>query len=587
MRDVFLAGLSVRPIDRGERERFDAELAEHHWLGNRLVGETVRHVALGPDGSWVALVGYGSAALACGPRDRHIGWDDDTHWRRLRYLVNNQRFCVLGECRRHNLASAVLARSLRRVSGDYEARYAHPVLWVETFVDPARHRGSCYLASGFSVLGQTAGFGRSAGRYHHHGSSKLYLAKTLRDDAALVLAASFDHPVLSRGRNTMIDLNSLDFDSSDGLLARLEEVIDHRKARGVRHRLAPILAIATAATLAGARSVVAIGEWAADCPQEVLRRLGAKHHPVKRRYIAPHAETFRRALGQVDTDALDAVIGAWLFDQVRAGALRPDEVVLALDGKSMRGALRGDGRAVHLFSAMVHDRGVVVAQAEVDVKSNEITAFRPLLESLDIAGALVTADALHTQRDHARFLVEEKNADYLFQVKDNQPKLHQALKAMSHDSYSAESEETSRGHGRIEHRYVRVADVPEGVDFPHAAQVIVVYRERADLADVMMSSETSYYITSVGKDRAGAQRLGRHVRGHWGIENKLHWVRDWNYDEDRHQLRAESSTARAIASLRNLAISLLRLAGVTNIAAATRWVSRDATRAATLIGAGA
>jgi len=100
----------------------------------------------------------------------------------------------------------------------------------------------------------------------------------------------------------------------------------------------------------------------------------------------------------------------------------------------------------------------------------------------------------------------------------------------------------------------------------------------------MTSAETSYYVTSVAKDRCGASQLGAHVRGHWGIENKVHYVRDWTFDEDRHQMRAPGSRPRALATLRNLAISLLRLAGAANIAASTRWVSRDATRAAALLG---
>jgi predicted transposase YbfD/YdcC len=544
------------------------------------------HVALGPDGAWVALIGYGSAALACGPRDEHIGWDDETHFRRPRYVVNNQRYCVLGTVP----ATTSPRRCCRGACAGCLAttRRASPTrcFWWRPSSIP-RHVGTCYVATGFRVLGETAGFRRSAGRYHHHGSPKLYLAKALRPDAASLLADTFDHPALRKGANAMIDLNALDFDSEGGLLARLEEIVDHRRPRGVRHPLASILAMATAATLAGARSVAAIGEYAADCPQEVLRRLGAKHHPVKRRYIPPHAETFRRALAAVDTDALDQVVGAWLFDQVRAGALGEDEVVLALDGKSMRGALRDDGKAVHLFSAMIQASGVVVAQAEVDQKSNEITAFRPLLEGLELEGALVTADAMHTQREHARFLVEDKRADYLFQIKDNQPGLLARVKAIPATDFSPEHEEHCKGHGRTEHRYVRTAPAPDDLDFPYAAQVVVVYRERGDLADRMGSAETSFYITSVSAGRARPERLARHVRGHWGIENKLHWVRDWNFDEDRHQLRAASSTARAMATLRNLAISLLRLAGVTNIAAATRGVARDASRAAALLGAGA
>ena len=159
-----------------------------------------------------------------------------------------------------------------------------------------------------------------------------------------------------------------------------------------------------------------------------------------------------------------------------------------------------------------------------------------------------------------------------------------ACKAIDDEAFSAPDLDTCRGHGRIESREVRVADVPDGLDFPHAAQVIVVYRERAGLDDKMISSETSYYLTSVAGADAGAAKLGDHVRGHWGIENKVHYVRDWTFDEDRHQLRAVASPARALATLRNLAMSLLRLAGVNNIAEALRWIARDPHRSATLLG---
>lgn len=585
MSDLDLAGVSVRPIRPDERARFDAALVEHHWLGHRLVGETMRYVASGPDGQWLAVLGFGAAALACGPRDRYIGWSDEQHFARLRYVTNNQRFCVLPAGQRKNLASNVLAKTLRRLSSDFEDRWGHPVVMVETFVDPARHLGTCYTAGGFRLLGQTLGYGRSGGRYHHHGQPKLTFARLLRRDARAILTAQFDHRALARGSQPVIDLNALDFDSDDdGLIAALDQIVDHRKRRGVRHSLASLLAIATAATLAGARSVQAIGEYAADCPQPVLERLGAKFHPVKRRYVAPHADTIRRALASVDAAALDEVVGGWLLGQVRAGHLHRDQLVLALDGKSMRGALREDGRQVHLFAAMVHGTGVVVGQHEVDTKSNEITAFGPLLEGLDLQGALVTADAMHTQRANASWLVEVKSADYLFQVKDNQPSLLAACKAIDDEAFSAPAVDTCRGHGRIETREVRVAAAPDGLDFPHAAQIIVVYRERAGLDDKMISAETSYYVTSAAPGDAGATELGGHVRGHWGIENKVHWVRDWTFDEDRHQLRAVASPARALATLRNLTMSLLRLAGVNNIASALRWIARDPHRSAALLG---
>ena len=546
----------------------------------------MRHVAIGPDGAWVALVGFGAAALACRPREELIGWSDDQRFRRLRYVANNQRYCVLPGHRRKNLASAVLARSLRRLSGDYVTRWGHPVVVVETFVDPARHLGTCYLSSGFSAVGSTSGFGRSGsrqgGRYLRHGNPKLYLVRALRTNAYGVLAGDFDHPVLE-GSHQVIDLNALNFEGEGGLLGALEEMTDHRKPRGVRHSLPSILAIATAAALAGSKSMVAIGEYAADLPQGVLARLGAKYHPDLGRYIAPHGETFRRVLkDHVDAAELDAVVGSWLFSQLQAGNLAAEELVLALDGKSLRGALRADGRAVHLFAAMVHGTGVVVAQEEVDEKSNEITALRPLLENVDITGALVTADALHCQDDHARFIVEDKNAQYLLQVKENRPKLLEAIKAIPAEDFSKEYETTNRGHGRTEHRYYKVADAPDGLPFPHAAQVVVAYRERGDLADAMTSAETSYYVTSVAKAEAGPERLGVHVRGHWGIES-LHWIRDWCFDEDRHQLRS-TNVPRVMATLRNLAIALFRLAGAVKITATTRWVARDADRAARLLG---
>src|SRR5680860_345739 len=477
MPDELLSRVRVRPIVSDERARFDAGLDEHHWLGHRLVGRTMRYVATDEDGRWLALLGFGAAALSCRPRDEHIGWSREQQYRRLSYIANNQRYCILPAGRYPNLASFVLTRTLERLGDDYRRQWGQQVVAVETFVDPATHRGTCYVAGGFELLGTTVGYGRSGGRWFHHGRPKLVLLRTLRRDARQLLSSDFDPPDLVEGDRPMIDLEQLDFTGDDGLLARLEQITDHRKRRGVRHSLTAVLGMSVAATLAGARSVVAIGEFASDCPQPVLEALGAKYHPTKRQFIAPHTATFRRALAAVDADALDQVVGAWLLEQVRQGRVEQARLVLALDGKSMRGALNDDGRAVHLFSAMVHGEGAVVGQQQVDVKSNEISAFRPLLEDLDLEGALITADAMHTHRANAAWLVEDKNADYLLQVKGNQPSLLEACEQIDDSQLCEAFEETVRGHGRIETREVRVAAVPDGLDFPYAAQVIVVYRE--------------------------------------------------------------------------------------------------------------
>ena len=422
----------------GERARFDAVLDEHHWLGHRLVGETVRHAVVAADGTWLAVLGYGSAALSCRPRDSFIGWDRSQQYRRLRYVAGNQRFCVTPDGRLPNLASAVLARSLRRLAGDWLARWGHPVLAVETFVDPARHRGTCYAAAGFTRLGTTLGYRRSGGRYVAHGDAKVCLARTLRRDATRILSAGFDHPILTQRdqERPIVDLNAVQLDGDDGLLARLAAIPDHRDRRGVRHSLASLLAVAACATLSGARSVAAIAEWAADAPQQVLARLGARRHPVTGRYVAPHDATIRRAVAGVDADAVDGVIGVWLADQTRAR--RDDDTAptaVAVDGKTLRGAVAADGNQVHLLAAMTHDDGAVIAQREVDSKTNEITQFQPLLDDVDLDGAVVTADALHAQRGHARYLVEEKHADYVFTVKGNQPNLLDGLEGLAYDTF--------------------------------------------------------------------------------------------------------------------------------------------------------
>lgn len=435
MSDRFEAaeGLVVRPIGRGERARFDAELAAHHWLGCRLVGEVMRYVAVDGEGRWLAVAGFGAAARSCRVRDGWIGWDREQQRRRLPWVVGNQRLCVLPDGRRPNVASAVLGRALKRLAGDYERVYGHAVVAVEAFVDPARHAGTCYAAAGFCRLGETLGYRRQSGRWRYHGHPKVCWVRTLRRDARRLLAAPFDHPVLTRRRPVVIDLNQVDV---DGLLERLSEVTDPRKRRGRRHSLASVLAIAACAKLAGMRDPAAIGEWAADAPQEVLARLGARWHADRQRYIAPHDATIRRALAQVDADELDAAVGRWLADQFGAGRLDAGQLAVAVDGKSLRGAVGADGQPLKLLAAMTHEGGAVVGQREVPADRSEIDAFPSLLASADLQGVVVTADALHAQRDHAARLADDHNADYVFAVKGNQPGVAQTIDALDEGDFS-------------------------------------------------------------------------------------------------------------------------------------------------------
>jgi hypothetical protein len=220
-----------------------------------------------------------------------------------------------------------------------------------------------------------------------------------------------------------------------GLLERLGALRDPRSRHGRRHALAGLLAIAAAAVLAGARSYTAIAEFAGELPQTTLARLGIWQRPYATWHVAPSETTLRRVLQQVDADELDRLVGGWLAEQQPASeADQPGAV--AVDGKTLRGAVGEDGRQVHLFAALAHSSGTVLAQRQVGAKTNEVTQFRPLLDQVDLAGRVVTADALHTQVDHARWLVEDKHADYVFCIKDNQPGLVRSIDQLPRSAFS-------------------------------------------------------------------------------------------------------------------------------------------------------
>lgn len=381
--------------------------------------------------------------------------------------------------------------------------------------------------------------------------------------------------------------------SGGDLLTHLGTVADPRKRRGVRHRLTSLLAVAAAAVLAGARSFAAIGEWAADSSQEVLAALGVRFCARAGRHVAPDEATVRRALQAVDCDQLDAAVGAWLAARRPvAGSDTTLKPAVAVDGKTVRGAREhadpGD-RAPHLVSVVSHGDATVFGQRQVDEKSNEITAVQPLLAEVELAGTVVTADAMHTQRSLAEWLVTEKNAFYVFVVKANQPTLYEAVQTAlaGHNDAFAErscSQTDKPAHGRIETRSIRTADAaPETIDFPHAAQVFRLRRDRAGLDGARTSKEIVYGVTNLPAELAGPADLAAYARGHWTIENKVHYVRDVTFGEDHSQVRT-GNAPRAMASLRNLAIGLLRQAGETNIAKALRHNARNLTRTLNLLG---
>ena len=368
-----------------------------------------------------------------------------------------------------------------------------------------------------------------------------------------------------------------------GLLQVLESVPDPRRKRGVRHRFAAILFVSVCAVVSGARSFAAIAEWAADTAEDTLCGMGIG---------APNASTIRRALSALTGDGFDTAIGGFLAGRLATAATTTPQAkagerarrrAIAVDGKVLRGSRIGDGRARMLMACLDHATGVTLGQVEIDGKTNEIPMFSTLLDQIDdLAEVVVTADALHAQRAHAEYL-HGRGAHYVITVKGNQKALRTQLAGLPWKDVPIGYRETDTGHGRVVTRTYKVVTIAAGILFPHAAQAVQIVRTRKRKGTTTRATrETMYAVTSLTAAQAQPTELARHIRGHWHVENKLHWVRDVTMGEDASQI-ATGAGPRIMAGIRNLAISLLRLAGHTNIAKALRHNARKPKRAIKMV----
>ena len=416
--------------------------------------------------------------------------------------------------------------------------------------------------------------------------------------ASLLINAVQDQPD-SETRPVLLGRNG-----QESLVAALSEVPDPRDARGIRHRLPTVVGLALAAVLAGSRSVYAIGQWIAGCSQKTLKAFGARVDPVTGRYVGPDEKTVRGLCARLDGDALDTAAGRWLQRRALAahrakartgvrpptgrkarrrakaagqrrrrasarGRHRPRLRQIAVDGKTSRGAKTAGNAAPHLLAALTC-AGVVLAQCQIASKSNEITAFVPLLTPLELTDHVVSADAMQTQRTHARWLREEKKAHFVFPVLDNQPTLFAWLNALNWADVPVTAWTVDDDRGRHELRTVQVLPAPPELNFPHVAQVFLIERT------VTVNGKTTYqamlYVTSLTVEQADPADLLAYVRQHWGIE-VLHWMRDVTFGEDASRIRT-GNTPRIMATLRNVVVSLLRIHDTVNIAAALRYNAR-------------
>lgn len=352
------------------------------------------------------------------------------------------------------------------------------------------------------------------------------------------------------------------------LVDYLAQIPEYRAARGKQHPLLALLLLVCVAMLCGARSQSAIADWGRHHGRGWLRRLGFTAGR------APSQPTLSRLFRHIPHRTVEAALGRWAEQALRHCPPAALEGV-ALDGKTLRGSRRQGAADAHLLSAFSHRAGVVLGQAGVADKTNEIGAAQDLLLSLALAGRVVTADALLTQRELARTLLAS-GGDYLLVVKDNQPTLRDEV-AEAFAPEVAGLGATGRAgtvtqHGdRVESRQLTTATVlAEYSDWPGARQALRLERHTLHKrTGRLLRAETAYAVTSLGPERATPAQLLALWRGHWAIENQLHYIRDGAFDEDRATVRA-GHAPQAMAAFRNAAIGLIRRLGTTRITATCR-----------------
>ena len=357
----------------------------------------------------------------------------------------------------------------------------------------------------------------------------------------------------------------------------LASVPDPRDPRGRRYPLAGLLAISILATAAGMRGYAGFATWAATAPAEVLSRLGI-------RFRRPSEKTFRSVLSRLDPADLDRRFGAYFTTVAAAETVATGGLLaVALDGKTLRAARRMGAAATHLVAVFAHRARLVLGQLAVAEKSNEIPCVRKLLRTFRKARLLVTVDAMHTQTATAKLICGTLKSHYLMIVKSNQPKLLARIQALPWAQIPlTHSEDSQPAHGRIETRTLKVLTTVRGIGFPHARQVIQITRDRVAVATGERSREVVYAICSVAFEHAHPRVIATWLREHWSIENAVHWVRDITFDEDRSTVRT-GTAPQVMASLRNTALNLHRLAGSDNIAEACRVTAFSADRGLNLL----
>ncbi|MCI0354758.1 MAG: ISAs1 family transposase, partial [Acidobacteria bacterium] len=404
-----------------EIPRLQSLLRRHHYLGGiRPVGQRLYYIARDASDGWLAVLVFSAPAKHLKDRDRWIGWSEEQRRRRLSLITNNSRFLLLPERSVPNLGSRVLRLTLERLPQDWQNQYGHPVEIVETFVDPAQFCGTVYTASGWMELGQTDGWGRVRRDYYvKHDQPKRLFVRALRRQSCRSLQAE----------HLKADLAVVEARVAPRCTRRAREIgsiVEHfKKLPEYRQRVEsyPLFSLGALVLLAmlceAPRGQTDLAKFAGTLSRGQRRVLGIRRNP-QGKYPAPSQSTFSRFFAGINPARLQEHLLE--IQRLVRGPAPPNELVV-IDGKEPR---HGSGTSV--LSAITVPSQHLLGSAVVDQKTNEIpVAQKQLIPTLDLAGRLVSLDALHTQDETARAVVLEGGGDYLLTVKNNQAALRASL----------------------------------------------------------------------------------------------------------------------------------------------------------------
>lgn len=421
---TLLDQVQVRLVKPKELPRFHRLLSRLHYLGSlKPVGERLYYVVTNARGKWVALLVFNSASKHLKLREEWIRWTGAQARRRLSLVVNNSRFLLLPHQDVPGLGSKVLGLVLDRLSDDWQARYGHPVLVAETFVDPDQFCGTVYTANGWEELGQTDGWGRKSRDYYvKHDKPKRLFVRELCRNARRSLQAEHLKPELAVVEAKVPVRCEMRVGEIRSMSEHFKQVPEYR-TRFDAYPLWSLLTIVLLAVLCRSpRGQKDLQKFARGFSQSQRRALGIRRQRDGR-YPAPHQSTFCRLFQKVDGLQVDAAILA-IQEQIRGRP--PKEDLIVLDGKEPK---HGGGQSVLTAVTVPSQFYLGSAMVEKD-KTNEIPVARQFFSRLDMEGRWVSLDALHTQDETARVLVLDHGADYLLTVKDNQPTVHRSIERL-------------------------------------------------------------------------------------------------------------------------------------------------------------